>query len=129
MVSESRFSWKRGRYREFWERHVLTGIPPEPANYDDIKRLFPAPKGTLVVPGNIADLFQEYKQINGEIGNGGMLSKRLDAIKTEVLSWAKTQGAVLDDESQEALIMKDEAGKKVGQYGRQKNGTLVFRAS
>jgi hypothetical protein len=117
------------RYREFWEAHVLTGIPPEPENYDDITRLFPAPKGTLVVPPGIAARFQEYKQIRDEIGAGGFLAKRQDTLKTEIINWARKEKAVDDEESETTLIMRDDAGKKLGQYGRQKNGTVVFRAS
>lgn len=35
----------RARCVEFWQQHVLTGVPPDPLNFSDIKRLFPLDNG------------------------------------------------------------------------------------
>jgi hypothetical protein len=115
-----------GRYKKFWEEHVIPGIPPEPENYDDIKRLFPEPKTTLVVTEDIERLLSEYSQINAELKDQ---EKRQGAIKTKVLDWARgrTDGAI-DEDSTEALILRNGSGDKVGSYTKNKNGALVFRA-
>jgi predicted phage-related endonuclease len=114
------------RYRKFWENHVIPGAPPEPENYVDIKRLFPEPKATLVVDERIERLLSEYSQINAELKDQ---EKRQDAIKTKVLDWARRQeGGAVDEDSAEALILRNGSGGKVGSFAKNKNGALVFRA-
>jgi hypothetical protein len=114
------------RYRKFWENHVIPGVPPEPENYADIKRLFPEPKTTLVVTEDIKRLLSEYSQINAELKDQ---EKRQDAIKTKVLDWARRQeGGAIDEDSAEALILRNGSGDKVGSFAKNKNGALVFRA-
>lgn len=116
-------------YTHFWNKHVLTGIEPDPKTYDDIKRAFPEPKGTLVCAQEQASWFAEIKSINEEIGDGGSLSKRVDELKVIALDWARKQDGMIDDESRQATIFRNEAGKKLGQFSKNKNGVLMFRAS
>jgi predicted phage-related endonuclease len=114
------------RYRSFWENHVVPGIPPEPENYDDVKRLFPEPKKTLIVSDAVERMLSEYAQINKEAKEQ---EKRREEIKVKVLAWAREQtDGVIDDESTEALILRDGKGDKVGSFAKNKNGALVFRA-
>jgi predicted phage-related endonuclease len=114
------------RYKEFWEKHVVPGAPPEPENYDDIKRLFPEPKKTLIVSADVGRMLSEYAQINEETKEQ---EKRREEIKLKVLAWAREQtDGVIDDDSTEALILRDGKGDKVGSFAKNKNGTLVFRA-
>jgi hypothetical protein len=113
------------RYKKFWEKHVLTGTPPEPKNYDDIKRLFPEPKATLIVPERIERILREHSQIGKELKEQ---EARREEIKTQALSWArKNGGGVIDDDSTEALILRNGAGEKVGSFYKTKAGTLTFR--
>jgi hypothetical protein len=114
------------RYRDFWES-VTARVPPSPENYDDIKRLFPSPRGTLIVPSALELTLREYKDITTEIGEGGPAAKRREQLKVEILSWARAQAPVLDDESTEALVMLNETGEKCGSFGKTKTGALVFR--
>jgi hypothetical protein len=51
------------RYREFWHNHVLTGRPPEPRNYEDVKRLFTEPVGTIVCDAAMKAWILEYNAI------------------------------------------------------------------
>jgi predicted phage-related endonuclease len=114
------------RYKRFWDKYVLPGVPPEPQNYDDIKRLYTDPKSTLIVPENIERLLAEYGQIGEEAGKQ---KKRQEQIKVKVLDWARKQeGGVIDDESAEALILRNSRGEKAGSFSKNKNGTAVFRA-
>jgi hypothetical protein len=114
-------------YAEFWE-HIKAETPPEPENYEDLKRIFPEPKGTLVVPQEMKTKIAMYRSIGEEIGTGGALAKHRERLKVEILSWARKQSTVLDDESTEALILRDECGNKCGSFSRTKTGTLMFRA-
>ncbi len=106
----------REMYADFWNRYVLTEKEPEVTDYDDIRRVFTSPKGTLVVSADVAEWMREYRNINAEIGKSGHLEKRKDQLKTQILVFAKKETTVADDESQEKIIFMDEAGHKVGQF-------------
>jgi hypothetical protein len=111
------------KYAEFWET-IKAETPPEPENYDDIKRLFPEPKGTLIVPEEIKGKLYEYRSLTS---TSGEIKNRQEALKVEILSWARTQDTTIDDESMESIRFMDEAGNKIGSFSKQKNGKLVFR--
>jgi hypothetical protein len=106
----------REAYNHFWETYVLTETPPEVNDYEDIRRLFPEPKGTLIVGDEIASIMREYKDIGKEIGKSGHLAKRQQQLKTQILKFAMDKTTVADDESVEKIVFRDESGNKVGQY-------------
>jgi putative phage-type endonuclease len=117
-------------YHDFWERYVLTGAPPEPRTYEDIKRLIPAPKGTVVCDGDLRRWFAEYAQINAEIGSGSDLAKRQAALRVDILNAVRDEAKLVeDDESVEAIVFRDGEGHKLGSYYRTKSGGLVFRVN
>ena len=111
-------------YREFWERHVLTGTPPELRNYEDIKRLCPEPKSTIIVPDLIERKIAEYKGITEETARA---KNRKERLKTIITKYAATHTGIEDDESKEAVIFRNSSGDKLGSWSRIKNGSLVFR--
>jgi hypothetical protein len=113
-------------YAQFWES-IKKEISPQPENYDDIKRLFPEPKGTLIVPAAVEMKLREYKDITAELGGTGPQAKRKEQLKVEILDWARTQTTTLDEESTESLVLRNEAGEKCGRFGKTKNGSFVFR--
>lgn len=116
-------------YAEFWKRHVLTGEPPEPRDYEDIKRLCPNPTGTLVADAEVVSKIGEYRDIGKEIGKGGRLSKQREKLKVEVLDWARKQSdATIDAESQNKFVIRDKVGKKQASFSKDKNGKPIFRA-
>jgi hypothetical protein len=117
------------KYAAFQEKYLDTGTPPPAETYEDIKRLFPAPVGTLIVPAGIAGKIAEYKSIGDEISDRGMLGKRREELQVEILSYGRAHETVIDNESAEKFLMLDEAGNKVAQFGKDKNGWLSFRAS
>ena len=114
-------------YADFWNNHVLTGTPPEPKNYDDIRAICRDPKGTLIATPEIANLISEYKQIGSEISSTGTLAKRREQLKTQILNYSRTAGFVEDDESRDKWIIRGQDGKKLASYGRDKNGNFIFR--
>ncbi|MDR0475088.1 MAG: YqaJ viral recombinase family protein [Treponema sp.] len=105
-------------YREFWEKHILTGIPPEPHNYDDIKRLFTEPVGTIVCDTAMTAWWREYDAIRKEIGESGNAAKRMKKLKLRILNETRKTNPVMDDESQEKVIYRDSSGNKLGQYSK-----------
>jgi len=114
-------------YSDFWNNHVLTGTPPEPMNYDDIRAICREPVGTIISTPEIENLISEYKQIGSEISNTGTLAKRRDQLKTQILNYSRTAGFTEDDESRDKWIIRSQDGKKLASYGRDKNGVYILR--
>jgi predicted phage-related endonuclease len=104
-------------YDEFWNKYVLTDTPPDAVDYSDIKRMFSAPQGVLIVGEEQAEWMREYREITREIGDSGYLSKRKDFLKTQILKFAREQTTVDDEEAVEKVVFRDESGNKLGQYG------------
>jgi hypothetical protein len=111
-------------YAEFWRVHVLGEKPPEPRNYDDIRRMFPGPNGTVVATEEIERISAEYKGIGAE---ESLLKKRKDELKTRLISAATECDRTIDDESTEAILILDSQGRKLHKYGKNKNGKVGFR--
>lgn len=103
-------------YEEFWRKYIVEGAVPDAVDYSDIKRIFHAPKGTLVVPNKQAEWMREYKDIGKEIGTAGYLAKSRTFLKYQILKYAMKQTTVADDESQEKIVMRDESGNKLGSF-------------
>ena len=115
------------KYTEFWNENVLKEVPPEPRDYTDIKALCPEPMGTIVADDTVERLASEYKNITEEIGASGVLAKRKEQIKVEILNYMRHAGVVEDDESKDKWILRTQDGKKIASYGRNKKGILTFR--
>ncbi len=115
-------------YSHFWQEHVLTGTPPQPKTIDDIKKLFREPVGTIIATDEIERYYSEEKQINDELRD---LNNRKEQLKLLQLNFlqenSKIKNFVVDDESQEKIVLRDIAGKKMHSYYKDKNGNLVFR--
>jgi predicted phage-related endonuclease len=102
------------KYQKFWDRHILTGKPPRPRTYRDIKRLVKAPKGTIIATKQIERWAAEYKDIGEEMS---LAKKRKDELKTQILEYMYRQADVpIDDESQEKWILRSKKGRKLCSY-------------
>lgn len=115
-------------YSEWWERYIIGDEIPVPQTYDDIRALMREPVGTILADPAIESIMAEYKQIKSEIGGTGPLAKRAEAIKVQALDYMRQHGAdAVDDDSVDKMILRDSAGRKLGTYGKNKNGDLYFR--
>ena len=103
-------------YRDFWENHVLTGIPPEPKTYDDIKALCPVAAGTIIGDEEIERFAAEYKNITSEIGTSGPLYKRKEQIRVEILKRMRNADKTMDEDSEKKWVLRSRDGKKLFQY-------------
>jgi len=115
------------KYTSFWNDHVLTGIPPKPKSYDDIKALVREPVGTIIADEEITNLMAEYKQIKQELGSSGNLSNRAEMIKVEILNYMRDKEKIDDDDSQDKFILRGQDGKRLASYSKNKKGSYVFR--
>jgi len=86
-----------------------------------------APSGTIIVDDDTMRWFKEYKNIGSEISQTGRLAKRRNQLKTLILDKARALEATLDDESTDKWIFRDSQGNKLGSYGREASGNMVFR--
>jgi len=114
-------------YTEFWNNHVIGKTPPPPQSYDDIRAIIREPVGTIIATEEIERLQSEYKNIKSEISGTGSLAKRAEQIKVQLLDYMNKSDKVIDDDSGDRFILRDRAGKKIGQYSKNKNGVLGFR--
>ena len=112
-------------YSDFWNKYVVPCVAPDAVDYDDIRRQFTSPKGTLVISEkdrfageDVADIMREYKNITAEIGASGHLQKRKKFIKTQILKFAREQTTVEDEESIERVLFLDESGKRLGSFNK-----------
>lgn len=115
-------------YADFWDKHVIGRTEPPVRNYDDIKKLCRAPKGTIVADEFIERQLSEYDQITAEINE---MTRRKDQIKTAAVEYMRDQalgdGVAIDDDSVEKFILRSRDGKKLASYGKDKQGRLIFR--
>jgi predicted phage-related endonuclease len=115
------------KYSQFWNNNILTGIPPEPCHYDDIRALVREPVGTIIADEHVERMMAEYKNITEEIGQGGSLRKRANQIKIEALQYMRNTEKTIDDESDKKWILRGIDGKKIATYGKNKSGEMYFR--
>ena len=100
----------------FWAHYVVGAEIPDPRTYDDVRRAFPAPKGTIVADEQTARWAAEYRQIGEEIGGTGRLARRREELKVLILNWMRAQDATMDDDCRERTILRDQTGKKIAQF-------------
>jgi predicted phage-related endonuclease len=112
-------------YRDFWTRYVLPETPPPAETYEDIKRLLPEPRGTVVATEQQERWASEYKQIGDESAKS---KKRQDQLKALLLGGIE-RGAEhpIDNDSVEAIVLRNRTGKKIASYAKEKSGKKVFR--
>lgn len=103
-------------YTEFWENNILTGIPPEPKSYDDIKMLVTEPIGTVIATEEVERLMAEYRDIKREISPTGPLGKRADMIRAAVLNYMRKSPGVTDDDSVDKWILRSRTGQKIASW-------------
>lgn len=113
------------RYTDFWDTYVVTETPPPAELWSDVKRLYPSPRGTVVATEEQESLAQTYAQINSEIASA---KKSQEAIKVRLMG-AIERGAEhpIDNDSVEAIVLRDRKGRKIASYAKEKSGKLVFR--
>ena len=103
----------------FWAHYVVGNETPDLRTYDDIKRMFVAPVGTIIVSEQEERWLIERKTISEEISASGRLGKRKEELRVLALtSICKRIGrdSVLDAESQDKVVFRNSKGEKLGQY-------------
>lgn len=111
-------------YNEFWNKNILEEIPPEPQDYDDLKKMIPNPSGTIVIDDEIEDLYREYKDITQEVN---VVNKKKTQLKAIIIDRARKMHKEIDDESADKFIFRNSKGEKCGSFGKTKKGTYLFR--
>ncbi len=82
------------RLKNFWENNILKDIPPEPANLDDIKLLFPNSDGAIAIASNAICLhFAELIEIREKMT---ALESRENEIKKQICEVMGTAETIVD---------------------------------
>lgn len=101
-------------YVDFWTNNVLDEEPPAAKNYDDIRALITAPKGTVIADEKLDRWATEYKAINEEARK---IQKRKDQLKTLLIAEMNARAdRPVDDDSVEKLVLRDMRGRKLCEY-------------
>jgi hypothetical protein len=103
-------------YRDFWHTYVLAEKEPELATYEDVRRAFPAPIGTIVADEQAEGWAREYSMIGEEISRTGRLGKRREELKVLLLKSMRAADSTMDDESREKTVLRDGKGGKLAQW-------------
>jgi len=105
-------------YADFWNRYILGDEEPDITRYEDIRRAFPEPVGTILLTDQEERWLTEYRDLHAEISASGKWGKRCDELKVTLLSALRGRvgDAILDDESKEKLVLRNSRGDKLGQY-------------
>lgn len=103
-------------YHDWWQKHIIEKQAPEPKTYDDIKRIWKAPKGTIIASEQLERWCVEYKNIGKEISATGPLGKRREELKILMLNAMMKTDAEVDDDSREKSIVRNSEGKKLISY-------------
>ena len=104
------------KYRRFWTDNILGEKPPVPESTNDLRRLFPAPSGTLVVTPEMEAMIDEIAAITSEIGTAGPLAKRKESLKVAVIEAARKADRTIDDESRDRTLFLTATGEKIASW-------------
>lgn len=103
-------------YSDFWHRYVLPEREPDLASYEDVRRAFPQPVGTVVADEQLERWAREYREIGEEISPRGRLGKRREELKVLILKSMRSSDRAFDDESRERTVLRDRQGQKLVQW-------------
>lgn len=120
----------RAKAVTFWNEHVLQGVPPDPVNTDDVKRLYSKFKGKPVSLSNEAheallaleDLRSKARQLKADEQELEWRIARCIAFDWGVMIVTGDKGQAAIDAKDDALLMMD--GRPVGSWNRQR-GTYL----
>lgn len=113
----------------FDRNHMQPGIPPDPSNWDDVRRLITQPVGTIIAPAPLTKKLKEISELVKSLGSTSPAQKRLDKLKLETI--AEIQDLQRSDPiaPPDALeILDPDGGDKLATLKKNKNGVLTFRA-
>jgi hypothetical protein len=104
-------------YEDFWNTFIIGDNEPEIDRYEDIKRAFHEPVGTIVADEKLESWILEYQAINTELGENGPLGIRKDQLKCIILNRAKLSDKAIDDDTRDKTAIMNRCGKKIASYG------------
>lgn len=72
--------------QDFHKHHTIPGIPPEPREYDDIRRLLSNPIGTIIPDPDdpILEKCRRYSEVTRQLGASGPLASEKELLKLEI---------------------------------------------
>lgn len=121
----------------FWNNHVLTGIPPEPVNADDVVKRYPTDSGEYMEAD--FEVVAQHSEIIKLTEQEKQISDAIDTIKTELkIRLGNSSGYVLENKalftyktskdgvSLDTAKLKDEQPAVYNAYLKPKKGNRSF---
>lgn len=103
----------REKVREFWETNVLGMIAPEPANLDDVRRMFSRDAGTEIIAGEpIQDSILRLKGISEQVKQ---LESESDELKLRVQSFMGDSAILIGSDGRKLATWKTQERKSLDQ--------------
>lgn len=100
-------------YQWWWEKHIVEKKQPSVSNYDDIRRLWTSPCGTIVASEQLERWCKEYRDLGVELGSTGEMAKRREHLKVMILEEMRRTDSMVDDDSRDKTILRDRGGNKL----------------
>lgn len=76
------------KVKEFDEKFIKTGIPPDFVDNKDIRRILTNPIGTIIATEELKIKSLEYSEITRQIGSSGPAAKRKEQLKIDIVNLA-----------------------------------------
>ncbi len=110
-------------YKKFWTENVLGETPPEPKDFDDVRKLFHEPRGSVVATPEILELSKEFKSAK-------LLAKKtedeIERLKEKLTTMAKDSPGYNEDKTK-SLKIYDADGNKIHSLSKSKIGRFTFK--
>lgn len=117
------------KVQDFHERYVIPGIPPDPQNWDDIRRLLPRPIGTIIANPELAELCTDYSEVTRQLGNAGPLQKRKKDLRQSIMATAlKLKRDNWNEPDDKLIIISPDGGGVLATFSANEEGQQRFFA-
>lgn len=106
------------------------GIPPNPTDFDDVRRLIPNPIGSILATPELITLCIECGENAKQLGTSSPLRKRQADCKVEIMTLANAQRRSDPiTPPDKMLIINPNGGDELGTLNKNKNGVISFQAA
>lgn len=126
MADQETIAAIREKTISFWNNYVLTGIPPDPINNNDLSILFPQeePEKQLLADIDTAEKVMKYRAVHAEI-NAREAEK--DAIEFELKRIMKDCEKLIMPNGKDAFSWKKRSGNYLDQAALKENEPEIYR--
>lgn len=111
--------------QEFWEQHVLLNVPPEPINYEDLKKIYKGIEGTVLdADDELTEMLLKLREVSSQID---VANRAWDLLQYQI---AKRMGVneVVMVRGKKALTWKSQPWQTIDQELLKKEHKEAYKA-